>query len=80
MNSNEANLKIVKNITWETVKFIINLLFTVSAKNSDPHTFCNKKMDQNSQIYFSRIIKFYLHVEDGITSLPANIGVIRWKK
>ena len=60
---------------------IIMLKIQCQQKNtSDPYTFCNKSMEQIRLKYFSRAIKFYIHVKDGITSLPANIGTIRTKK
>ena len=54
--------------------------YSVGKKPPTPILFVTKKMEQiqqNSLKYFPRFIKFYTHVEDGFTRLPANFGSIR---
>ena len=60
----------------------VSLDCTVSAKKPPtPLLHVTEKMEQNknkiASNLFLRNIKFYVNVEDGFTSLPANFGAIR---
>jgi len=72
-------------VTVKMAEFIFNQFtrtntYSVGKKPPTSILFVTEKMEQNSLKYCSRIIEFYIHVEDGFTSLPANFGAIRWKK